>query len=337
MKRFLNTLKLDATVANRNWLFIIVIAIALLYVGLINWVIPEELSMEMTSNQIILDNTKEKDFEKMMISQNEGIKTADSREEMLSFLEENDSSIGIIFNEKSAEIINQGYESEKQINFLKATLNTLYTQPQNINIETQVLEETEEKLTMNKKMFPILLATDVIILGFLFAATMIFQEKNDGSIYAYRVSSAGTGNYIMSKLIVNTLMAVIFSVIFAVFTVGFNFNYGGYLLIVVMSSAFITLLGMFLGQFYNSISEFIYIIMALSIIMTLPVISYMSPAFSMDIFKIIPAYPVIYIIDGFLKGYTPDIFGNTVIILTIEIIVMYAITHFSIKKHLIRK
>lgn len=337
MKRFLNTLKLDTIIANRNWLFLIIIVIALLYVGLVNWIIPEEINVELNSNQIILDNTKSKMFEKIMVSQNKSITVANSTEELNNFLEKNDNSIGIIFNEKSAEIINQGYESKKQINFLKATINSLYTQPKNNTIQTKVLENSEKKLTLNKKMFPILLATDVIILGFLFAATMIFQEKSDGSIYSYRVTSAGTSNYILSKLLVNIFMGIIFSLIFAVFTIGFNFNYGGYLLIVILSSAFITLLGMFLGQFYNSISEFIYIIMTLSIIMSLPVISYMSPGFSFDIFKIIPSYSVIYIIDGFLKGFTPKIFNNTIMILSIEIIVMYFFTYISIKKHLIRK
>lgn len=184
---------------------------------------------------------------------------------------------------------------------------------------------------------PVFLTYEVVALGFLLIAVMIFQEKTEGSIHAYRVSSSGTTIYILSKVVIFTLMAVLYGVVVTISTVGFNIDYATLLSLIVLASIFMTLLGLLVSIFFNNISEFLFVPFRVILIMQLPTISYINPSFAPGFIKWIPMYAVLF-------GFREALFSTGkenylfpfLIILIAGIGVLSAACYYAVKKRLMR-
>jgi len=186
-------------------------------------------------------------------------------------------------------------------------------------------------------MVPMLLAADILLIGFLFVASMLFQEKKEHSVSAYRVSPGGTINYIMSKALVNVILSVCFAIIFGIFTLGFNINYPAYFLIITIAALMMTLIGILMGQFFSSLSDFLYIMLAFMILMGLPIFTYMNPNFRFPGIELIPSYQIVFSVDSLMRtGWEWSKLTNTFLILGIELILIFMLTTYVTKKHLIK-
>ena len=96
----------------------------------------------------------------------------------------------------------------------------------------------------NSNTFLILLIfSDPTFLGFLFIGVIVLYEKSSNTIEALSITPARLGNYIISKSIVLTFVAIFAAIVMAVSAKGFQFNSGYLLLAVVLSSVLFILLG----------------------------------------------------------------------------------------------
>ena len=97
----------------------------------------------------------------------------------------------------TVELLYNGNMQPDRINLFQAYWEKILLQQDTTDTSapftTLHLEQTSGSLSLQQAFIPIMLTFEVLILGFLFIAVMIFQEKQAGTILAYRVSPGGQG------------------------------------------------------------------------------------------------------------------------------------------------
>ncbi|MBA1335719.1 MAG: protein of unknown function / Efflux ABC transporter, permease protein [Firmicutes bacterium] len=301
LKRTLNLMKQDSKVALRNYFHLVILILAVLMSLLINFAIPDEVKL--TPTELFFDNTPGKAFQEYLIS--EGVdpdRFFNSYEDLKSAVRKDGSSLGIAvegeLDRARVTIIHQGTESEEILNLLDATIESALDRVRGIERESnhrvEYLRSKSAPVSFNKNTIPIIVFMEAIMLGFLLISVMVFQEKEEGSIRAYRVSPGGTLEYILSKAAVNMGLGVIYATLLVVLTMGFRVNFPALMVLVALSSFFITMLGLAVSAFFRSLQEFLFVGVFILSILSFPVGSYYSPAFSPDIVTWLPSYPILF-------------------------------------------
>lgn len=301
LKRTLNLMKQDSKVALRNYFHLVILIIAVLMSLLINFVIPEEVKLAPT--ELFFDDTPGKAFQEYLIS--EGVdpdRFCNSYEDLKRAVQKDDNSLGIAvegeLDRARVTIVHRGTESEETLNLLDATIESVLDRIRGIERETgygvEYLRPKSAPIPFNKNTVPVIVFMEPIMLGFLLIAVMVFQEKEEGSIRAYRVSPGGTLEYILSKAAVNMALGVIYAGLLVILTMGFGVNYPGLLVLVALSSFFITMLGLAVSAFFRNLQEFLFVGIFILSILSFPVGSYYSPAFSPDFITWLPSYPILF-------------------------------------------
>ena len=213
-KRLLSLLALDAKLLWRNKYAHITMVLAVILVILVKFVVPTELKVGVV--EYFYDDTEGKIFRHSLKEHVPEKRIMASEEELRRKVEDNSSSVGIILKgareNPRAVIIRQGYEPDSAINLLAASLEEYWRKEggvvgQEVAVTTYLRSKRAE-IGFNKFLLPVFVAMDVVFLGFVFAAVMIFQEKNEGALRAYRVSPGGSLEFILSKVLVNTALAL---------------------------------------------------------------------------------------------------------------------------------
>ena len=301
LKRFVNLFKQDLTVAVRNYFHIVILALAALMIVLINFVFPA--SVKFTPNELFFDNSEGKVLESFEIQRGvDKSRFYQSREELMKAVEKNNASIGIIMEgtlqNARFTIIHQGTESEEIINVLDATIEEALDRIRGIEEKAghrvEYLRPRTEPIPFNKNMIPVMVVTEAVMLGFLLISVMVFQEKEEGSVRAYRITPGSTLEYILSKAAVNLMLALVYALIMVVFTSGFNANYPAVILTVVLASFLMTMLGLAISVFFRNLQEFLFVGVFVLAVCGLPIASYFTPSFTPEFFTWIPSYPVLF-------------------------------------------
>jgi ABC-2 type transport system permease protein/fluoroquinolone transport system permease protein len=167
-----------------------------------------------------------------------------SEAEMQAVLAESQKALGVIFRGSleapEFEIIVQGNISEQNINLLKKSLDTIIQGMQGtlepVDAQTTVLTPGSQAIPLNKNMIPIFMSFEVILLGFMIGAVLIFQSKQEGTIRAYRVSPGGTLVFILSKVILYDGISLIYGLVIALIAFGTTPNYL-YLVLLILAGS----------------------------------------------------------------------------------------------------
>lgn len=323
LKRYKSLLKKDIITGYRNYFFYIVIGVALLFAGIINFVIPEDASIKPTVYYYSSYNGDMENIlnEVIITSQKKGNKIykAKSRDEVVGRMEENFNSIGMIIKENSKrpviEFIIQGHENPKIINSLllsmKDDLNIAIGNT--MDIKTLVTKEGvhNESIPINKSILPLFILMEPSMLGFVLIAAMIFMEKEEGTIRAYNVSPGKVPEYLASKITLMLILGWISTLISTVLVVGLDFDFLALLLLVTFGSIFFTSLGLIIASFFENLSQSLVWIILISLIIGLPFVSYFVPSFAPIYIRILPTYPLMFAIR---EAIFPT--GNTGIVYT---------------------
>ncbi|HOO34149.1 MAG TPA: ABC transporter permease [Thermotogota bacterium] len=340
MGKFIHALKIDMTVAMRNGIVLITAIVAVAYILMVNFVIPEELNSPF-AGQVILDESTGAKYSAIFTTMESGALVYTSRADFDKEMDKG-TALGLIIDDNGFTVIQQGYEGTETVNSARAAmqffLDSLKGQDDLERIEVQSLNEYPADLNLKERMVPMLLASDVILLGFLFGTTMIFQERKERSITAYRVSPAGAMTYLMSKATLNVMMALVFTLAFCLFTIGFGINYVALLLLICVVAFLITFIGILLGQFFSSLSDFMYIMLGFMLIMSLPVFTYMNPNFRFVGMELIPSYQVIFIADAMMKpGWDWMMLVRPMLIMSIEMLIFCFLALTVTRRHLLKE
>jgi len=337
MKAFINTLKIDFLIANRNFFFLIIIGVAFGYVLTVNFLVPKELGFQ-NGGKYFVDNT---DIKKptfyLKISGYSNL-LINNEEELYERINSEKNSLGIVFDNNGGELVVQGYESDRMLNNMKASLYAFETSGMNVseNIQVEYLNDFNDKVPFNQKFIPMLMAFDILLISFMFIPVMVFQEKKEGSINAYKVTPAGSIHYMFSKIAVGIVLSAIFSYIFILFTMGANADYLKITFYTVISSIILSNIGLIIAQFYSSISEFVVPFFLVTLMFFLPAVKLFSPSFNFPGIELIPSYPLLIEMDKLVSGETTAFFDLNFWILILEAVVILIITFFLLKKRLLK-
>jgi len=239
-------------------------------------------------------------------------------------------------------IIHQGTESVEILNVLDATIeetmNIIRGKSETIGHRVEYIRDKTNPIPFNKNMIPIMIVTEAVMLGFLLIAVMVFQEKEEGSVRAYRVSPGRTMEYILSKVTVNVLLALVYGSLVVIFTMGFNVNYLGLLSIILLSSLLMTLVGLSVSVFFKNLQQFLFIGVFILALAGMPVASYMNPSFSPSFMTWLPAYPVLF---GIREALFPTgkvgFITSLNLVLGIESLVFFLISYWAVRKKLMKE
>lgn len=339
---FLSLFRQDLAIIFRNGYIYVVLGMAFLFISLINFAIPSQLNFKQ-KEIFIVDHTTEQLIEPKINYLEFKVNILKSENELIEILDNDKFAYGIVFkgdiSNPQSSIYHQSSENEKYLINLKAISNGLWSiaddQKKPMESKQLLLGVPKEKEPFNLMLVPFLLALEVTLMGGYFVAGLVFQEKVEGSIRAYRISPGGTWPYIMSKTLVNVLLALLYGVLLLVFTFGFIPELLQVMLLVGLGSFIITAVGLIVSVYFESLSECLFVLVFMAAIVVLPLISYFIPSFKIIALQIIPTYPLVFGIRELL--FTTGTHENYIRILALligETIFMMILTRYIVGKKL---
>jgi ABC-2 type transport system permease protein/fluoroquinolone transport system permease protein len=158
------------------------------------------------------------------------------------------------------------------------------------------LEAEAAHIPLNLGGVPVFLIFEAGILGFLLVAVFVFQEKQEGTVRAYRAGPAGSLPYIAAKLAVFVLLSLLYGagVLGGAVVMGARPDIPATLLVLVAYSAFMTLFGLGFASFFRNLSHWFFPGLAILLLNIIPAFAYARPAFNPDWVKVLPAYDAIF-------------------------------------------
>ncbi len=298
MKALWTLFKQDALLSWRNGLILVTVVTLAIIIGLY-WLLPLFVADELTlgPSQLYFDDTSDRSVSELLA----GAEFAESREELELAVADADGLVGIVASgdrrSVEFEIVYKHVPDSAQVNILEAALReiaaTLRGEDRAERIDSRSLRPGTPALTANQGLITVMLAFEVMILGFLFVAVVVFGEKTEGSIRAYRVTPSGLANYVISKVAVFTILSTLYGLVMVVATIGPR-ALGQLLPVLLISTALMSALGLGVAVFFKNISEwFVTGVVALSINM-LAILPYQIPTFSARWLTFLPGYAVIF-------------------------------------------
>ncbi|MCR4426946.1 MAG: ABC transporter permease [Firmicutes bacterium] len=266
----------------------------------LNFAVPAQVKVGAV--EYVVDLTEGQLIAGFFRSQGQDASLLRSEQELLEIMEQNPRALGIVFSggpeDPKATIYRQGYEPDPAILALRAVVARVWSDAGGLGMpeahENIFLRPESVKPPFNKSLVPLVLATEMVFLGFLFVAVMMFQGKAEGGVRAFRVSPSTTLTYVGSKVAANVIMAVVYGLLVLVFTIGLHPNLPRVMLVVAATRAVMTSLGLVVGTFFGGISDFIYPAILMMLAMGLPVRSYFFPSFRPAWFPLTPSYQLMF-------------------------------------------
>ena len=196
---------------------------------------------------------------------------------------------------------------------------------------------TLNPIPLNKNMIPIFMSFEVILLGFLIGAVLIFQSKQEGTLRSYRVSPGGTLIFILSKVILYDVISLIYGLVVALIAFGTAPDYLQLSLLILASSTLMTLLGLGIAVFFTNISEWFFAGGALLIVAMLPMLAYAMPVFSPAFITWIPTYGIIFGFRDVLFGMgSAATLNQTFLTLGVSLLISFTFCTLAVDKRLMK-
>lgn len=343
MRGFKALLRQNLVLAHRNGFFLVVVGLALLLSILVNFVVPGEVSP--AAKQYVVDLTEEgRVGTGLRLFKPEWL--LDSEADLLAKLGQDREAVGVVFRGNlaapEAVVYHPGGMPTRTVRavepVISAVWNAVHGMSQPVVHRTESLRPGVSKPAYNKSLVPAILVMEVVFLGFFFVAVMVFQEKAEGTIKAYRVSPAGGWQYILAKVLANLAVALVYGALIVLLTLGFKVDYLRLLLLIAVASFLMTMVGLLLGVFYSGVSDFIYAALVVMLVMGLPMGAYLFPSFRLAFFDYLPTYPLLFGTREILfpTGRT-DFLGTFLLPLLWQAVVVTLLTRWVVERRLMRE
>jgi ABC-2 type transport system permease protein/fluoroquinolone transport system permease protein len=307
-RRFSSMFARDALLAWRNGQLAVTLAIMGIMILLVV-LLPAQIRTK--PNEIILDLMEGKPLYRAALASGANMEAfAADDQELAKRLAGSGTAIGIVARENdiggAAFELRAGADMpDSALALLEASLDELLRiadgRPSAERFPVESLEPAPRPIALNLKGIPVFLIFEAGILGFLLVAVFIFQEKQEGTIRAYRASPAGALAYAGSKTLVFVLLSVLYGagVIAAGTVMGARPNLAGTLLTLAGASAAITLGGLGFACYFSNLSGWFFPGLGLLLLNILPFFSYANPAFSPWWMNLIPSYPYLRLTESY--------------------------------------
>ncbi len=301
LRQLLALLWIDLRQAFHGRLIHVSLGTAIIFGLLLRFALPSELHGGRALK--IADLTQDARFGRVIEQQAQGQDLAvhASLEELKAAVEADPESIGIALQgtvaAPAATLMLQGHESPSTVLSLRSGIAGLWaengvTRPSAHRMT--VLRPDSPRPPFDLSMIPLLITIDVIVLGFFFGGVMVLQDRALGTVRAYRVSPAGTGVYLASKIAVNALLALVYTALLLVIAIPPALPLLSLVLVIVLASALFTTVGVGLAVFFRTFSSFFYPASLLSLVLSAAIPAYFFPAFNTPWIRALPTYKAMF-------------------------------------------
>lgn len=303
-----------------NALFWVITVTLVLVVLVINFAIPKSIEGEEVDLY----------FYNMGIEMPDA-KTVESEEALRAAVAEG-QSIGVMKDDTGKITVIHPGLSEKTVRSVMIML----TDRGGESIGSESIYEDNRTIPFNKRMTPGFICFEALITGLIFGGALMLSEREEQTIRALRIAPMGADRYIISKILLFSLIAVLYALLMAVFTVGFDFNFGLFILLSFFGSMVFSLVGLAFSTLFKDMNSWFFSIALLLSINMLPVISYVSPSFSPVWIRMIPSYPMIFAYESILFRRAGD---PLTVIVTVAawLIIAYLLSRIMVKRFLLSK
>lgn len=319
MKKVLYLIIQDTRLLLRNALFWVVTGSLIVIVITVRFLIPEDFNPEMQN----------------MVSYNldvgSPLLSSLTSEQAVMESVKKEGTIGFIQNGDSITLVHSGLSQKAQ----NALIAALFGESSGMKMRAESLQENTGTIPANIRLTPDFICFEALVSGFLMAGILLLEEKEGGTIKAYRISPAGTIEYVAGKTILFGILGTLYSLLMAVLIIGFKFSWGGFILLAFLSSVLFTLIGLSTTVFFKDMSSWFSVSILVLAVNMLTMVSYSSPTFSPAWIKVIPSYPIIFALEGLLFGMRRGI-GSTLLIILFEAAILFVVTCFLVKKKLLQ-
>lgn len=323
IKQIINLAWLDLINISRNAIFWVILISLLVMTVTVAFLLPAERNIE--QSLFFLDLSPGQQFQATLLQgglEKEIFFTEQGALE--DHIQEKRGSRGIILRGTPAaprlELIQEGAVGEGTLKILGAQLAPLLTGVANpAAYQIQIIDPDREALPLNLEALPPLLTFEVLALGFLLAAVLLFQEREEGLHRALQVSPAGPAPYIGGRLLVLWGLGLISGMLLILLTVGWPARILEIMALLLLGTAFFTLLGLALAVFFRSLSEWFFIGVAVLLINMAPLLSTIIPGFAPAFLNLIPSAFLMQGLEGALFGRGAASGTTLVVLLLINI------------------
>ncbi len=303
-----------------NALFWVITVTLILIIALINFALPKNITEE--SYQIYTYNLDYAAGQTIAL---------DSEEQLRQAVMQN-SAIGLLGSDNgSITVIHTGL-SEKTVH---AIMTMLFSSPK-IDAEVESIEPDRITIPFNKRMAPVFICFEALIIGFILGGALMLSEKEEGTIRALRIAPIGADRYIISKTALFSIIAVVYALLMAFFTLGFNFSILSFILLSFFGAAIFSLIGLAFSTFFKDMSSWFFSMALLLSINMLPVVAYSEPSFSPFWLRLIPSYPIIFAYENILFDMDRSVMP-AVLTVAFWCVGAYIISRFVVGRHLLSK
>jgi len=157
-----------------------------------------------------------------------------------------------------------------------------------------VLDPEAHKPGFDQQMVPILFALDLCLLGFMFGAVMVLEDRQNGTIRAFRVAPAGALAYVASKLGVNLGLTLINILILVGLAAPALLLEPALIGLALLICAGMTLLGIGLAPLTRGLAQFFFPMIVVGLVCALPMYLVWSPAPGLAWTWILPTWHILF-------------------------------------------
>ncbi|MFO7536545.1 MAG: ABC transporter permease [Chloroflexota bacterium] len=349
IKRLFISLQRDSWINWRNGFVAVTLAVALIYLALVRWLIPADVSLEPAF--YVLDQTGDGRFAQLIGHNDDGsTHLVTDLNALQAALAANDSAVGLHLTDgvemPQATLYFQRHQGERVRNLAALAIDAQLAALYGVERETAVTTTTHvlqpdsrpAPIPFNLLWVPILLFSDAAMIGLLFIAALIFAEKEEGTLRAYLVTPGRIWEYLLSKAVTLGLLAVAFTLIFVPATVGAGPNYLYLVALMLLAGIATSLLGAWMAVYFDNISQFLLPAISLIIVLGLPAVSYFNPSFSPLWLRLLPTYPLIFgMREAIFPSGSPQIVYTALLVLLLLSAVSLVAGSIAFDKQLARR
>ena len=174
-------------------------------------------------------------------------------------------------------------------------------------------------IEIRQQALAVTLLTDPAILGFLFLGGIILLEKGQKTLEGIFITPIRMGEYIWSKVISLTVLALLSSFLITVASVGFSFNPFWLFLGIGLTSVLFIFLGFTLVSYTKTINGYLLSSPIYFVVATMPLLDYFKVQES-PLFCIIPTQSTLTLIDA---AFVPKPAGELVLSVVLLVVFNY--------------
>lgn len=345
LRRFFSLTAKDVKLVVRNHHLTIVVAVAVLYALVVRFLIPADPSF--TPNLVVWDQTATGVIAHRYREAAPGpvilVDSAAAYDEALSA----GNRIGIKVTggqlPAAVELSFQGHESPSVRRVLEATLNAqaaALLRGEYPRFPATVLRPAVggEQPPFNLSMVPMLVLFEAAMLGMLLAGVLLFSEKDEQTLRAYRVSPGGIAEYLLARCLVMGLLALVSATVLTLLTIGPATNWPAIWAVVFLGSLVLTLLAMVVAALFKNLGQFFLPYFLLMLVFMLPVVTYFQPGVSVPLLALLPTYPLIYALrEAYFPAGSPGVLTAAAVQLLVTLAVAFPLAVLAFRRQLVVK